>query len=110
MARRTGWGLYVLLRSSSLRPANHLSSPTASIIAKVTRDALMDEYHDRYPEYGFDQHRGYGTPRHMRALEVHGPCAIHRRRFAPIRALWEAEAAFDGTGRASAPDPESAIA
>ena len=86
------------------------SIAAASIIAKVTRDALMDEYHDLYPEYGFDQHRGYGTPRHMRALEIHGPCAIHRRCFAPIRALWNARGALADPELVSARGLEPAIA
>ena len=86
------------------------SIAAASIIAKVTRDALMYEYHDRYPEYGFDQHRGYGTPRHMRALEVHGPCAIHRRCFAPVRAAWEARGSVGDIDGAPTPEPEPAIA
>lgn len=59
----------------------------ASIIAKVTRDRLMDELHKDYPEYGFAQHRGYGTAAHAAALERFGPLPCHRRSFAPIRAL-----------------------
>ncbi|MEU9869879.1 ribonuclease HII [Actinomadura verrucosospora] len=50
----------------------------ASIIAKVTRDRIMVELHERYPEYGFDVHKGYVTRAHGRALEVHGPCPEHR--------------------------------
>ena len=60
-----------------------LSIAAASILAKVHRDALMDEYHRLYPEYGFDRHRGYGTAEHLAALRRHGPCPIHRRSFAP---------------------------
>ncbi|MBS0003309.1 MAG: ribonuclease HII [Thioalkalivibrio sp.] len=56
----------------------------ASIIAKVARDALLVELHDRYPVYGFDRHVGYATPEHLRALERHGPCPEHRRSFAPV--------------------------
>ncbi|WP_334134818.1 ribonuclease HII [Tepidimonas sp.] len=56
----------------------------ASIVAKVTRDRLMDALHARYPVYGFDRHRGYGTVQHMQALRAHGPCAAHRRSFAPV--------------------------
>lgn len=59
----------------------------ASIIAKVTRDRLMLNYHDKYPEYGFDQHKGYGTKLHLLNLKKHGPCAIHRRSFAPVKGL-----------------------
>jgi len=57
----------------------------ASIIAKVTRDRYMAELHARHPEYGFDQHKGYGTPAHLAALRTHGPCPEHRRSFAPVR-------------------------
>jgi ribonuclease HII len=58
----------------------------ASILAKVTRDRIMREWHHRYPQYGFDRHKGYGTPEHLRLLARFGPCEIHRRSFAPVRA------------------------
>lgn len=62
----------------------------ASILAKVTRDRLLCDLHALHPEYGFDQHAGYGTPAHLAALDRHGPCVHHRRSFAPVRrALWE---------------------
>lgn len=61
------------------------SIAASSILAKQTRDALMIEYHHQYPEYGFDQHKGYGTAKHLEAIEKFGPCPIHRRSFAPIR-------------------------
>ncbi|HEY6953399.1 MAG TPA: ribonuclease HII [Bacteroidota bacterium] len=54
----------------------------ASIIAKVTRDRLMEEYHLRYPLYGFARHKGYGTKQHLDAIRQHGLCEIHRRSFA----------------------------
>jgi ribonuclease HII len=57
----------------------------ASIIAKTTRDALMRELGAQYPEYGFERLFGYSTPEHFEALRKHGPCAIHRRTFAPVR-------------------------
>jgi len=61
------------------------SIAAASILAKVTRDRLMaGEYHARYPRYGFDRHKGYPTPDHLRALAEHGPCPLHRRSFAPV--------------------------
>ncbi len=60
-----------------------LAIAAASILAKVHRDELMDEYHRLYPEYGFDHNRGYGTAAHVAALRRHGPCPIHRRSFAP---------------------------
>lgn len=53
----------------------------ASIIAKVSRDRIMDDYHTRYPVYGFDTHRGYGTSVHLEQLARHGWCPIHRRTF-----------------------------
>lgn len=53
----------------------------ASIIAKVTRDNLMRDYHDQFPEYGFDRHKGYGTRIHVEALRHYGLCPIHRRTF-----------------------------
>jgi ribonuclease HII len=63
-----------------------LSIAAASVVAKVYRDALMREHHLQYPEYGLDQHKGYATPVHRRALTEHGPCALHRRSFAPVAA------------------------
>ena len=60
------------------------SVAAASIIAKVTRDRIMEEADRQYPMYGFGRHKGYGTPEHRIALEQHGPCALHRRTFAGI--------------------------
>lgn len=57
----------------------------ASIIAKVYRDAEMRRFHAKFPEYGFDRHKGYATAFHLAALEMHGPCILHRRSFAPVR-------------------------
>jgi ribonuclease HII len=57
----------------------------ASIVAKVTRDALLRELDQEFPEYGFAEHKGYGTRRHIRALLEHGPTPIHRRSFRPVR-------------------------
>jgi ribonuclease HII len=61
----------------------HACIMAASIIAKVARDAEMRRLCAEYPHYGFSRHKGYGTPDHLRALRQHGPCAIHRRSFAP---------------------------
>ncbi|MFN7138100.1 MAG: ribonuclease HII [Limisphaerales bacterium] len=61
------------------------SIAAASIIAKVTRDRMMLEYHQLYPVYGFHEHKGYGTPAHVAAIRQHGPCPIHRQSFSPIR-------------------------
>jgi ribonuclease HII len=57
----------------------------ASVIAKVTRDRMMVELHERYPAYDFLTHKGYVTPSHTAALAEHGPCEIHRRRFVNVR-------------------------
>ncbi len=57
----------------------------ASILAKVARDAIMLELHERFPRYGFDRHKGYGTALHLERLREHGPCSAHRRGFAPVR-------------------------
>ncbi|MCR4322727.1 MAG: ribonuclease HII [Candidatus Azambacteria bacterium] len=61
--------------------ATVLSIACASIIAKVLRDRMMHEYAKKYPEYGFEKHKGYGTKMHMENIKTHGPCAIHRRSF-----------------------------
>jgi ribonuclease HII len=63
------------------------SIAAASIIAKVTRDRICDEFDRRYPSYGFARHKGYGTRRHVEMLVSDGPCAWHRRTFAPIKWL-----------------------
>jgi ribonuclease HII len=64
-----------------------LSIAAASIVAKVTRDRLMVEQDVMFPGYGFARHKGYGTKEHIRSLMRLGPCAIHRRSFAPIKHL-----------------------
>jgi len=64
-----------------------LSIAAASIIAKVERDCLMLEYEGLYPGYGFGRHKGYPTAEHVRALAELGPCPIHRRSWAPVRAI-----------------------
>ena len=67
--------------------ARSLSVAAASILAKVTRDRLMDACAADYPLYRFEENKGYGTPEHLEALRVHGPCEIHRRTFRPVREL-----------------------
>ena len=67
--------------------AKSASIAAASIIAKVTRDRLMMQYDKAYPEYGFAQHKGYGTAEHIAALRKYGPCPIHRQSFEPIRSM-----------------------
>jgi ribonuclease HII len=59
----------------------------ASIVAKVTRDRIMCDYHRIYPHYNFIQNKGYGTAEHLRALIRHGPCPIHRRTFSGVRGV-----------------------
>ncbi len=63
----------------------------ASVIAKVTRDRIMVELHEKYPAYHFASNKGYGVPLHLRALEEHGPCPEHRRSFRPERFQEELE-------------------
>ncbi len=60
------------------------SIAAASILAKVTRDRMMLELHDQYPQYNFRKHKGYGTREHLEALKKHGPCDAHRKTFNPV--------------------------
>ncbi len=66
-----------------------LSIAAASVLAKVSRDRLMLELDHRYPQYGFAQHKGYGTRAHLDALRLHGPAPCHRKSFAPVRLVVE---------------------
>ena len=61
----------------------------ASILAKTARDAEMCRLHERFPQYGFDEHKGYPTPRHLEALRRYGVCEAYRRTFAPVRDVLE---------------------
>lgn len=61
------------------------SCAAASILAKVTRDRIMERYHKKYPRYCFDRHKGYPTKLHLRMLKKYGPCKIHRKSFGPVR-------------------------
>jgi ribonuclease HII len=72
-----------------------LSIAAASILAKTARDRLMEEMDARYPGYGFAAHKGYHAPVHVAALRRLGPCAIHRRGWAPIRAALDALDVFE---------------
>ncbi|WP_237173105.1 ribonuclease HII [Paracandidimonas lactea] len=65
----------------------------ASILAKTARDADCLALHGLYPQYGFDQHKGYGTALHLERLALHGPCVAHRRSFRPVRDLLDAQPA-----------------
>jgi ribonuclease HII len=74
------------IRSEAIVQGDALVSAisAASILAKVHRDRLCEAMHQRYPVYGFDQHKGYGTAQHMAALQAHGPADCHRMTFAPV--------------------------
>lgn len=61
-----------------------MSIAAASIIAKVERDRIMRKYAVKFPQYGFEKHKGYGTKLHLEGLNKHGPCAIHRKSFSPV--------------------------
>ena len=61
--------------------AKSMSIAAASILAKVSRDRLCYEYAEKYPQYGFDKHKGYGTKAHTQAIKKYGPCEIHRMSF-----------------------------
>jgi ribonuclease HII len=82
------------------------SVAAASVLAKVSRDRMMRDLHERYPEYGFDRHKGYNTEDHERALAEHGPCRAHRRSFVNVSRLATADAAAAGAAAgAAAPAP-----
>jgi ribonuclease HII len=77
------------------------SISAASIIAKVTRDRMLAELHEQFPQYGFAAHKGYSTPEHLEALRLHGPCIHHRKHFAPVAAqfaLAGSPGSFDSWG------------
>jgi ribonuclease HII len=63
----------------------------ASILAKTARDALLVQLHQQYPQYCFDQHKGYSTALHLERLRMHGPSPVHRRSFAPVRQLLQVD-------------------
>ncbi|HEY4417801.1 MAG TPA: ribonuclease HII [Verrucomicrobiae bacterium] len=65
--------------------ARSFSIAAASVLAKVTRDRLMLEFHAQFPGYGFAEHKGYGTAKHLAAITEHGACPIHRMTFAPLK-------------------------
>ena len=77
------------IRTHSIVHGDALSASiaAASIIAKVTRDRLADEWAVQYPVYGFEHNRGYGTREHLDAIERFGPCPIHRHSFNPVKNL-----------------------
>lgn len=82
-APHLGCAVQTIVQGDRLQPA----ISAASILAKVARDRHMLSLHERYPQYGFDQHKGYPTALHLELLEQHGPCHEHRASFAPVRRL-----------------------
>jgi len=76
--------------------ARSLAIAAASVLAKVTRDAMMDEQAVAYPLYGFESNKGYATPEHFEALRIHGPCDIHRKSFRPVRELLFVQEVIEG--------------
>jgi ribonuclease HII len=74
-------GINIMQRSIVKGDEKVMSCALASIIAKVERDKLMVKYHKKYPNYGFDRHKGYGTKLHYKMLTKFGPSIIHRRSF-----------------------------
>lgn len=75
--KRMGWPCLSIKKGDVVTA----SVAAASVIAKVTRDRVMERYHKRFPQYGFDRHRGYGTASHRAAIAEHGPSPIHRMSF-----------------------------
>lgn len=73
----------------------------ASILAKTARDAEMCRLHGRFPQYGFDAHKGYPTPQHLLALRRYGVCEVYRRSFAPVREILDREGLARGASSAS---------
>lgn len=75
--------------------ARSISIAAASILAKVTRDRMMEKFHESWPEYGFHYHKGYATSVHLKAVEEYGPCPIHRISFSPFKLYDEQLTFFD---------------
>jgi ribonuclease HII len=82
-----GFGSRVTARAIVGGDALEPAISAASILAKTARDNYMNHMDTLYPEYSFATHKGYGTPLHQRLLELHGPCPLHRRSFAPLRLI-----------------------
>jgi ribonuclease HII len=80
-------GLNLPIAQKSIRKGDQLSNSiaAASIVAKVTRDHIMSEYHQKYPQYDFARHKGYGTKEHRRAIERFGICELHRKTFRGVK-------------------------
>ncbi len=80
-------GIRLSIPQKPVRKGDQLSNSiaAASIVAKVTRDRMMEEYHQKYPQYNFARHKGYGTKEHLRAIEKHGICELHRKTFRRVK-------------------------
>jgi ribonuclease HII len=80
-------GLRLPIPQKPIRKGDQLSNSiaAASIVAKVTRDRMMMEYHQRYPQYNFAKHKGYGTKEHRKAIEKFGFCELHRKTFRGVK-------------------------
>jgi len=80
-------GIILPIPQKPIRKGDQLSNSiaAASIIAKVTRDRMMEEYHRQYPQYDFAKHKGYGTKQHRRAIEEFGVCELHRKSFRGVK-------------------------
>ena len=81
------------LKQTPLIKGDQRATPiaAASIFAKVKRDALLTEYSEKYPEYGFENHKAYATKEHKEAIQKYGPCPHHRKTFAGVREYWPAD-------------------
>jgi ribonuclease HII len=90
----TNCPMYCIVRGDS----KSLSIAAASIIAKVARDEIMLEEHNKYPKYGFDRHKGYGTKEHLLALKHYGPCEIHRLSYRSVTPQDTTPSPFTGLG------------
>lgn len=80
-------GFYPGSRAVVKADRKHQAVMAASILAKVNRDRQMAGFGRRWPQYGFEFHKGYGTKAHRESLAAHGPCGLHRRGYRPIREL-----------------------
>lgn len=81
-----------------------ISVAAASVVAKVTRDRMMEEFDREFPQYGFAEHKGYPTPMHLARLAEHGPCILHRRSFAPVAQAYAAQRLMSPSGCVERPD------
>jgi ribonuclease HII len=90
LPRLGGLGKTLTARAIVRGDAKEPAISAASILAKTARDSYMNHMDTLYPAYSFATHKGYGTPDHHRLLELHGPCPLHRRSFAPVRLAWKA--------------------